>query len=170
MKSFSSSPSSCPESLLAQPQFDSTATTETICPVCQNPCTGSSLYHYTVDQAAAHFCPRTRDVDRNRRLQESIRALWRGNDCAIFRCGECGFAFAQPFVGGDEEFYSILHEQKDYPAWRWDYDIALAEAVKKFGGGKILDVGAGVGIFLRGLDDSWECYAVEGSEVTDLRA
>jgi SAM-dependent methyltransferase len=136
------------------------------CPVCGSQCAVPPLYCYTVEQAAAHFCPPTRDVARNRRLQECIGALWQGNECAIHHCNQCGFAFGYPFVGGDEEFYRILHEQKDYPAWRWDYDVAISEAVKKFDGGKILDIGAGVGMFLRGLGGSWECYAVEGSEVT----
>lgn len=136
------------------------------CPVCGRQCAVPPLYRYTVEQAAAHFCPPTRDVDRNRRLRDCIGALWQGDDCAIHRCDQCGFAFGYPFVGGDEEFYRILHEQKDYPAWRWDYDVAVAEAVERFAGGKILDLGAGVGMFLRGLGSSWECYAVEGSEVT----
>lgn len=139
---------------------------EVNCPVCASPCTGEPLYRYTVEQAAAHFCPRTRDSDRNRRLQECIRALWQDEECEILQCDGCGFAFGHPFVGGDEEFYSILHEQRDYPAWRWDYDVAVAEAVDKFPGGRILDIGAGVGMFLRGMDTGWECYAVEGSELT----
>ncbi len=136
------------------------------CPVCEDHCAGPPLYRYSVEQAAAHFCPPTRDVDRNRRLRHCISTLWRGNKCAILSCGRCGFAFGYPFVGGDEEFYSILHEQRGYPAWRWDYDVAIARAVENSAGGNILDIGAGVGNFLRGLDGSWRCYAVEGSELT----
>src|SRR6266704_1242568 len=94
------------------------------CPVCGSLCSGTGLYRYTVVEAAAHFCPRTRDADRHRRLQACIRRLWQGEECVILRCSACGFAFGHPFVGGDEEFYSILHEQKDYPAWRWDFDFA----------------------------------------------
>lgn len=136
------------------------------CPVCAKPCSDPPMYSYTASEAAAHFCPVTRDRDRFLRLESSINGLWQGSECRIYRCGDCGFGFGFPFVGGDEEFYGILHEQRGYPDWRWDYDVAIAEAVKKFDGGKILDVGAGVGMFLRGLDGSWECYAVEGSEVT----
>ena len=139
---------------------------EVSCPVCGTVCSDPPLYSYTASEAATHFCPVTRDRDRFLRLQHSIDSLWQGNECRIYRCPDCGFGFAFPFVGGDEEFYGILHEQKDYPAWRWDYDVAITEAVKKFDGGRILDVGAGAGMFLRGLGDSWKCYAVEGSEVT----
>src|SRR4030095_729839 len=78
----------------------------------------------------------------------------------------CGFGVGFPFGGGDEEFYSILHEQKDYPTWRWDYDVALTEAIGKFGSGRILDVGAGVGGLLRQVESPWQCYAVERSEET----
>jgi SAM-dependent methyltransferase len=154
------------ESPVAQPWNDSIDVVEAICPVCQSPCTGRPMYRYTASQAAAHFCPPTRDADRFMRLGNCIRRLWEGNECVVLRCENCGFGFGQPFVGGDEEFYSILHEQKDYPAWRWDYDVAIREAVDKCAGGKILDVGAGLGMFLRGLGSRWECYAVEGSEVT----
>jgi 2-polyprenyl-3-methyl-5-hydroxy-6-metoxy-1,4-benzoquinol methylase len=136
------------------------------CPVCGSQCTGLPLYRYTVEQAAAQFCPPTRDTDRNRRLQHCIAGLWQGNNCEVLQCGQCGFAFGHPFIGGNEEFYSILHEQKDYPAWRWDYDVAISEAIEKFDRGKILDVGAGVGAFLRALGTRWECHAVEGSETT----
>lgn len=139
---------------------------EVLCPVCASPCAGPPLYRYTIEQAATHFCPPTRDADRNRRLQGCIAALWQGKYCVIYRCDQCGFAFGYPFVGGDEEFYCILHEQKDYPAWRWDYDVAIRQAIEKFDGGRVLDIGAGVGMFLRGLDGDWDRHAVEGSETT----
>lgn len=151
------------ESVSAEPQ---TKALEAHCPVCASPCPGPALYRYTVEQAAAHFCPSTRDADRNRRLQDCIRKLWQGDECEVLQCSQCGFGFGYPFVGGDEEFYGILHEQKDYPAWRWDYDVAMREGIEKFDGGRVLDIGAGVGMFLRGLGDRWEGYAVEGSEVT----
>ena len=84
---------------------------------------------------------------------------------AGLRCRECGFGFGFPFVGGDEEFYSILHEQRGYPDWRWDYDVALSHALSRYAGGKILDVGAGVGKFLRRLGPAWDRYAVEASDL-----
>ncbi|HEY9693361.1 MAG TPA: class I SAM-dependent methyltransferase [Oculatellaceae cyanobacterium] len=136
------------------------------CPVCGSICSDPPLYHYTAAEAAAHFCPSTRNADRNQRLEKCINKLWEGNDCTIHRCSDCGFAFGNPFVGGDEEFYSILHEQKDYPGWRWDYDMALKEALGAFTGGKILEIGAGAGVFLRHLGKEWQCYAMEGSEIT----
>jgi SAM-dependent methyltransferase len=70
-----------------------------------------------------------------------------------------------PFVGGDEEYYRILHEQHGYPSWRWDYDVALG-AVDRQAGGRALDVGAGTGVFLSALGSRWSPFAVEGSETT----
>ncbi len=136
------------------------------CPVCMSVCSDPPLYSYTATEAAAHFCPITRNEDRHRRLKKAVQKLWAGDECEVLRCNECGFAFGHPFVGGDEEFYGILHEQRDYPSWRWDYDIAISEALSKVKPGRILDIGAGVGMFLRRLGAGWERYAVEGSELT----
>jgi SAM-dependent methyltransferase len=135
------------------------------CPVCEEPCSGPPLYQYTPSEAAAHFCPATRDKDRNLRLQRAIDRLWNGGNCGVYRCRACGFGFGFPFVAGDEEFYSILHEQRGYPEWRWDYDAAITHAVKLFERGKILDVGAGVGNFLRRLGPEWQTHAVEASDL-----
>lgn len=145
---------------------DKKAPSVALCPVCREACAGAPLYRYTSEQAAAHLCPATRDADRHRRLRECIQRLWQGDECEILECNNCGFAFGHPFVGGDEQFYAILHEQREYPSWRWDYDVALREAIGKCAGGKVLDVGAGAGVFLRGLGDDWERYALEGSETT----
>ena len=135
-----------------------------LCPVCRSPCTDPPLYRYTATQAAAHFCPPTRDASRNARLVACISRLWGQDSCEILRCKACGFAFGNPFVGGDEEFYGIRHETKDYPGWHWDYDVAMAGAIAPLGGGSILEIGAGVGTFLASLGSKWQTYAVEASE------
>jgi SAM-dependent methyltransferase len=170
MESFETPTLPPPEPLLLTEPLDQRAVIpdEIICPVCQSASSLVPLYRYHVAQAAAHFCPPTRDADRFSRLSKCIRGLWHGDQCTVFRCTDCGFAFGHPFVGGDEEFYSILHEQKDYPGWRWDYDVAIKEAVEKFDGGRVLDIGAGVGKFLLGLGSGWERQAVERSETTRL--
>jgi 2-polyprenyl-3-methyl-5-hydroxy-6-metoxy-1,4-benzoquinol methylase len=134
------------------------------CPVCHSVCSDPPLYRYKVSEAAAHFCPATRNAHRNQRLEACIRRLWQGEESVVLRCQECGFAFGYPFIGGDEEFYSILHEQKGYPQWRWDYTIAITQALANNAGGKILEIGAGTGNFLRQLGPQWVCYAVEASD------
>jgi SAM-dependent methyltransferase len=66
-------------------------------------------------------------------------------------------------VAGNEQFYTILHEQRGYPSWRWDYDVANTHALSSLDGGHILDFGAGTGVFLKSLGREWSCHAVESS-------
>jgi len=134
------------------------------CPVCRELITQEPLRQYTVEQAADHFCPTTRNPDRNGRLQSCIRRLFDGEAGEVYRCDACGFGFAWPFVGGDEEYYSILHEQAGYTTWRWEYGLTLA-ALKTLPPGKILDIGAGDGAFLKAVDPTWKTFATEGGEV-----
>jgi SAM-dependent methyltransferase len=136
------------------------------CPVCTNLCSDNVLSAYTVEETAANFCPPTRNKDRYQRLVLNIQNLWNRNESLLVKCNACGFAFGYPHVGGDELFYSILHEQYGYPGWRAEYDIAINQVLKQHACGLILDIGAGTGNFLLALDKTWECYAVEGSEIT----
>jgi SAM-dependent methyltransferase len=144
---------------------DSTATIA--CPVCGTAVTGPPLRRWTAEQAAAHFCPRSRDAGRHARLQRTVTRLWGGDEGLVFVCPECGFGFAWPHVGGDEEYYGILHEQAGYPANRWEYDWTIANVLSRFPtGGTILDIGAGSGVFLRRLAPGWRRLATEGSPAT----
>jgi 2-polyprenyl-3-methyl-5-hydroxy-6-metoxy-1,4-benzoquinol methylase len=126
------------------------------------------LNRYTVAQAARHFCSETRNAERNRRLLECIRRLWQQDYVEILQCRHCGFGFGDPFVAGDEEFYSILHEAAGYPSWRWEYEFALKQS-RGLAASKApasLDIGAGHGRFLEGLGKRWICHGVEGSPAT----
>jgi SAM-dependent methyltransferase len=137
-----------------------------VCPACESNQIGAPLERYTVEQAATHFCPPWRNANRYDRLRQSITKLWNGNTCVIRQCNACGFAFGDPFVGGDEEFYSILHEQHGYPSWRWDYDLAVREVLAHVPSGRLLEIGAGEGVFLRHLGPQWTTFAVEASDTT----
>jgi SAM-dependent methyltransferase len=136
------------------------------CPACESIQLGAPVERYTAEQAAGHFCPPWRNANRYERLQQSITKLWGGNTCVIRQCGACGFAFGDPFVGGDEEFYSILHEQHGYPSWRWDYDIAIREVLALVRHGRLLEIGAGEGVFLKYVGRQWKTFAVEATETT----
>jgi hypothetical protein len=73
-------------------------------------------------------------------------------------------------VGGDEEYYSILHEQAGYPQNRWEYGIARSRILSEFpAGGSILDIGTGEGAFLKSFPPTWETFSLEGSETTRHR-
>ena len=145
------------------------AQVSSVCPVCAAINQGPSLACYTVEQAAAHFCTRTRDAARNARLQNCIARLWKQGESQFRRCDHCGFGYCEPFVGGDEEFYSILHEQHGYPHWRWEYDLALTEAseiASHQSSPAAIDIGAGDGAFLQKLPAEWGRFGVEGSSKT----
>jgi len=145
------------------------AQVSSVCPVCAAINQAPSLARYTVEQAAAHFCTKTRDPARNARLHNCIARLWKQGESQFRRCDHCGFGYCDPFVGGDEEFYAILHEQPGYPSWRWEYDLALTEAseiVSDQSSPAAIDIGAGDGAFLQKLPAQWERFAVEASSKT----
>lgn len=141
-------------------------TEQICCPVCNNICNDNVLSEYTAEETAAYFCTPSRNKDRYQRLLSSIRLLWKQDTSLLVKCKACSFAFGFPYVGGDEAFYSILHEQYGYPGWRADYDLAIKKVLSLHQGGQILDIGAGTGNFLSALKKTWETYAVEGSDIT----
>lgn len=134
------------------------------CPVCAAPCDGPPLHVYTAERAAAHFCPQHRSPDRHARLLACIRRLWKGDSSRVLVCPSCGFGFGDPFVGGDEEFYAILHEMAGYPGERWEYGLARSVLSKELPhGGSALDFGAGDGVWLKALPPQFKRFATEGS-------
>jgi SAM-dependent methyltransferase len=138
------------------------------CPACLAKGQAVQTAEYSVAEAARHFCTETRNRDRNERLQRSIARLWGSNACVVVHCRNCGFGHSVPFVAGDEEFYSILHEEHDYPRWRWEYDFALTEGnvPARVGRPLALDIGGGAGHFLQKLPSRWQRYGVEQSPGT----
>ncbi len=136
------------------------------CPVCNANCSNNILSTYKATDTASYFCPPTRNFERYTRLKNAILQLWQADISYLVQCSNCTFAFGFPYIGGNEQFYSILHEQYGYPKWRIDYDIAIDNALILHKGGKILDIGAGTGNFLKSLGQEWDKYAVEGSETT----
>lgn len=135
------------------------------CPLCA--ATDRTLIgEYTVAQAARHFCSETRNADRNRRMRDCLARLWPDGVCRVYECRACGFGYGWPFVGGDEAFYAILHEQHGYPADRWEYRVTLARLAPAPPHAKALDIGAGVGRFLTQLGPEWHRFALESAETT----
>ncbi|MEY3205430.1 MAG: hypothetical protein RLZZ21_1761 [Planctomycetota bacterium] len=135
------------------------------CPAC-----GAGIDHqpaatYTADQAAAHFCPPSRNPDRYERLRKAVVEIWQGDSSHVFFCSACGFGFGWPHAGGNESYYGILHEQAGYPANRWEYGWTIREVVARATeGGTLLDIGTGDGAFLQQLPPGWHKAATEGSE------
>ena len=136
------------------------------CPVCGYNCNENVFSRYSSTEVAAHICPPGRNADRNLRILKNIEGLWNGTESYLVKCNNCTFLFGFPYVGGNEEFYSILHEQYGYPKWRIEYTLAINNALSNLQRGNILDIGAGTGMFLRSLGSNWQKFAVEGSDTT----
>lgn len=135
------------------------------CPVCKSVDDKTVINEYHYSQAATYFCPATRDPDRHNRLAEAIKRLWKQEKGYFLRCTACGFGFGFPFVGGDDTFYNIVHEQAGYPKERWEYDMAINFFSKTTYPKRVLDIGAGAGFFLDKLSSPYK-YALEGSATT----
>ena len=142
------------------------STAPIFCPVCQTPVPFEPVSTYTVGESAAHFCPPARDPERTARMEQAIRAIWQQEECWFVRCSACTHGFCVPFRGGDDAFFSIHNETFDYPKWKWDYDFGLARISPLTGPRRLLDIGAGMGLFLDKLPANWEKVAAEGSEQT----
>ncbi len=134
------------------------------CPICYSKdC--SLVNKYSSKESAEIICPPTRNKDRFKRLVKVIEDLWQQDHCEIYRCSNCKFGFAIPFLGGNEKYYSILHEQMGYPKWRWEYSLALKE-INGTNNARIVDIGAGEGNFLLDLPSNFDRYAIESSSTT----
>ena len=120
---------------------------------------------YTSKESADIFCPPFRNEDRNKRLISAIENLWNQDHCKVYQCKDCTFGFAIPFIGGNEEYYEILHEQMGYPSWRWEYDAAISSLTSKKSA-RILDIGAGEGNFLSKFPEDYDLNAIESSDLT----
>lgn len=117
------------------------------CPVCHSKNKKKIWGKYTAIQSAAYFCPPSRDEERNNRYINNIKKLWNGEEASVLECVDCDFAFGYPYFGGDEEFYLIDNEQKNYNKAKWDYDFAISNFTSQSGEYNVLGFGAGDGFF-----------------------
>ena len=133
------------------------------CPACKSNQEKQIINEYYYAQTSKYFCPETRDESRNERYANAVKRLWKQDIGYFLRCKACGFGFGNPFIGGDDKFYDIVHEQSDYPKNRWEYDLTINEFFKQIPVLKILDIGSGAGYFLDKVNCSYK-FAMEGSE------
>ena len=118
-----------------------------VCPACTSSET-SVVRTHSVDAAAHHHVPPRRDPQRNDRLRVALRELFDGDHVEVWRCDDCGFWFAHPFVAGTPDIYNLItagHEH--YPSSRFEFELTLAALPTR--PLSILEIGAGRGAFLR---------------------
>ncbi len=129
--------------------------TDICCPVCDFT-NGKLLYSVTSQESAQHFVLKEVYPDRNRLLAEHISALWGKETCDLVSCDSCGFVFANPYVAGDSDFYTLAYERTGYPKWKWEYQ-KTADAISKIVSQqketpvRLLEIGAGDGAFVRSI-------------------
>lgn len=106
------------------------------------------------------------------RVCRAVATLWvdRG-DIAVFRCGRCRFVSGKPReqLSTEERYHAYYHVAAP-PAPEERYQQWLAKAERVVGRGRVLEVGAGSGGFVRvALSRGWEVDATEVSD-SGLRA
>jgi SAM-dependent methyltransferase len=126
------------------------------CPACR--ARDGELVHEAISnvEAARHFLNPDRDKERYEALCRHIAVLWGRDHCSIVKCRVCGFGFSDPYIAGDEKFYSLAYDHKagDYPAHKWEYTVAKDILKKGIGANgqsaaRLIEIGAGDGAFLR---------------------
>jgi len=135
------------------------------CPLCARP-TSDVLTRFAVAEMAEFFCSEALDREKYARMQVILRRLWSDDHVEVLRCGHCDFGFADPFVAGDAEFYNLQAPDTPYPQDKWEYRRSLQDFLTARGSiGRVLDVGAGKGFFLRHLiANGWAPGQLEATE------
>ena len=122
--------------------------TESTCPICYSS-NAHILWSASSEQSAQHF--KLKEVDRQRFLElaSHIESLWRQHTCEVVCCDNCGFCYSNPYIAGDERFYTLASGGSGYPAWKWEYQLTYEVLEKSSDGFNLLEIGAGDGAFVR---------------------
>ena len=122
------------------------------CPLCRS-IGGPVLRSFDVEDAARHFSSKGKDRVRHEKLSEHIKSLWRADTADIVRCDACDFVFSSPYTAGDSTFYGLAYDHANgaYPDAKWEFSRTVLEIERKLPlpSGRLLEVGAGDGAFLR---------------------
>ena len=94
------------------------------CPLCSNQ-ENILLFKVSSKEAAMHFLV-THSIDKNNLslISDKIAEIWNRPEAAVVNCKKCDFTFADPYVGGDYEFYNLLPHATDAYAenWKWEFE------------------------------------------------
>lgn len=135
--------------------METMASSSTACPVCSGKNTTIDFV-VSASEAAQHFVLREGNPERSAALEKHISSLWGQNECTLRHCVHCGFRFADPYIAGDKLFYNLAFERSNYPSDKWEFARTVTELGKMgFRGNRILEIGAGFGLFLDKIADSF---------------
>ena len=138
------------------------------CPLCGSG-SGSRLFRLKAGRAARLLIPD--DREQQEAIAGEIGRLWEQDHCSFYRCRDCGYSYAWPFIAGDQKVYSLLY-YKDfaYPADKWEYRHALQILGKRPPGpdAALLELGAGNGSFLyQGSSSLPELGSIHSTEYSE---
>ncbi|WP_282781030.1 class I SAM-dependent methyltransferase [Phaeodactylibacter xiamenensis] len=120
------------------------------CPVCDHE-SGKILWETTSQSAAQHYLLREKNEVKYQSLVDHIESLWGKKKAKVVSCLKCGLCYSSPFTAGDERFYTLAYDRHSYPKWKWEFQETLDTLKKKEKGFRILEVGAGNGMFIKSI-------------------
>ena len=89
-------------------------------------------------------------------IKQIIDKIWQTNQSYFYKCNKCYFVYAEPFISGSTEFYSLLYYSNfEYPIQKWEYSktIEMLKSLIRTKDFKVLEIGAGNGTFISQLID-----------------
>lgn len=119
------------------------------CPICQST-DFYSLSKITYLEAGKFL---TNNKKKQFLISNIVKTIW-GREFALFlKCKKCHFSFAEPFVAGNKEYYSLIYDKEvKYPAQKWEYQKTIGvlknTSFTKKVSQRYLEIGAGDGAFL----------------------
>ena len=129
-----------------------------ICPICTH-AKNKILYTVSSIEAANHFLV-THGVNRSKLafVADKISKLWNDNTATIVLCKNCGFAFADPFIAGDHDFYNLLPHAgvEGSENWKWEFNKAFEKIAcisAENDNLNLLEIGASTGDFVKRIAD-----------------
>ena len=127
---------------------------ERSCPVCYSK-DAHILWIVDSNQAAQHFVIKEIDAKRFQELASHIEKLWRQKTCEVVQCNNCKFCYSNPFISGDERFYTLAYNRSGYPKWKWEFQVSYEVLTKRLKAHHmLLEIGAGNGAFVKKISPS----------------
>jgi SAM-dependent methyltransferase len=121
------------------------------CPVCYSK-NAHILWVLNSNQAAQHFVLKEVAQERFLELVAHIEKLWGQENCEVVQCDNCGFCYSNPFIAGDERFYTLAYKRYKYPRWKWEYQVTYEVLLNQARPDhKLLELGAGDGAFVNAI-------------------